>query len=341
MQPSHEGWLPCSHGVPIPRNGILLITLLLLVALCGCGSGGGSGSSTTTTVVTTDVLWPTRSRALSATSPNSALSVVVTIPGANPDGTNFSWTINRDTNLESHTTSYTSPTVVKAGTWPLQASFYAQSNGQGSVVATASTTVTLNTNGNSIGTITPVGTVASVIVDANQSLAVGQTADLSFTARDAQGNLLALTAGSAFFQVANGASILQLTNQQAVGLAPGTASLIVTVDNVTSPSQTVTVTAPATISVAVSPNAASPTVGGTVTFTATITGTTDQSVTWSVQEGASGGAITANGVYTAPSTPGTYHVTATSVADTTKSATVTVTVQATPASSGSSTVTLQ
>jgi Galactose oxidase, central domain len=44
-------------------------------------------------------------------------------------------------------------------------------------------------------------------------------------------------------------------------------------------------------------------------------GTTNLDVTWSVQEGAAGGSITAAGVYTAPSLPGTYHVVATSVVD--------------------------
>jgi hypothetical protein len=62
------------------------------------------------------------------------------------------------------------------------------------------------------------------------------------------------------------------------------------------------------------------------TFSATVTGATDRSVTWSVQEGAAGGTITAAGVYTAPSTAGTYHVVATSRADTTKRSVATVSV---------------
>jgi len=40
---------------------------------------------------------------------------------------------------------------------------------------------------------------------------------------------------------------------------------------------------------------------GTITFTATITGSTNTAVTWSIQEGEAGGTITAAGVYTAPS----------------------------------------
>ncbi len=46
--------------------------------------------------------------------------------------------------------------------------------------------------------------------------------------------------------------------------------------------------------------------------------------TWTVQEGPSGGTISSNGVYTAPSVPGTYHVVATSRADPTKGGSATV-----------------
>lgn len=64
--------------------------------------------------------------------------------------------------------------------------------------------------------------------------------------------------------------------------------------------------------------------GSTNSFTATITGTSNTAVTWNVQEGAAGGTIDTSGNYTAPSTPGIYHVSATSVADPNQSATATV-----------------
>jgi photosystem II stability/assembly factor-like uncharacterized protein len=81
----------------------------------------------------------------------------------------------------------------------------------------------------------------------------------------------------------------------------------------TSGTATVTVTAPPpTVSVAVSPATATLTTGGTQQFSAMVSGITDQTVTWSVQEGAAGGTVTSNGLYTASSTPGTYHVVATS-----------------------------
>jgi hypothetical protein len=49
---------------------------------------------------------------------------------------------------------------------------------------------------------------------------------------------------------------------------------------------------------------------GTFTFAASVS--KGGGVTWSVREGAAGGSITASGAYTAPTTPGTYHVVATS-----------------------------
>lgn len=89
----------------------------------------------------------------------------------------------------------------------------------------------------------------------------------------------------------------------------------------------VTVTArPAPVVVTVTPSPVTADACATLTFSATVTGATDTSVTWSVQEGAAGGTITAAGVYTAPAAPGTYHVQATSRAEPSSSAVVPVAV---------------
>lgn len=77
--------------------------------------------------------------------------------------------------------------------------------------------------------------------------------------------------------------------------------------------------------VSVNPASATVKVGTTQAFTATVTGDSNTAVTWRV-EGSNNGSITSNGVYTAPATAGTYRVVATSVADTKRSATATVTV---------------
>lgn len=64
----------------------------------------------------------------------------------------------------------------------------------------------------------------------------------------------------------------------------------------------------------------------TQTFTASLKNA-PASVQWSVQEGAAGGEITPQGVYTAPYAPGTYHVVATLLSDATVQATVPITVR--------------
>jgi len=120
--------------------------------------------------------------------------------------------------------------------------------------------------------------------------------------------------------------------QSGVYTAPttaGTYHVIATSQADTTKSATIPVTVTAVV---VSVSAASATVYPNLTdqFTATVTGPTNTAVTWSIQEGAAGGKISATGLYTAPavtvSTP--YHVIATSQADKTKSATYAVTVTA-------------
>jgi hypothetical protein len=86
----------------------------------------------------------------------------------------------------------------------------------------------------------------------------------------------------------------------------------------------IVVTAPATVAVTVSPTTASISTGATKVFTATVSGSTNQGVTWS----ASGGTISSAGLYTAPTAAGTYYVTATSQADSSKKAVATITVTA-------------
>jgi Galactose oxidase, central domain/Kelch motif len=84
------------------------------------------------------------------------------------------------------------------------------------------------------------------------------------------------------------------------------------------------------VSVTLSPVAASVRPNGTQGFTATVKGSINKKVTWDIQEGAAGGAISSTGLYTAPANTGFYHVTATSVADAARSATAAITVTISP-----------
>src|SRR5580704_8352730 len=87
---------------------------------------------------------------------------------------------------------------------------------------------------------------------------------------------------------------------------------------------------PPVVSVTLNQSTASVAVSTKMPFTATVTGTTNTAVTWSVDSVSGGnstvGTISTAGVYTAPSLVGTHTVTATSVADTSKTASAAVTV---------------
>ena len=100
-----------------------------------------------------------------------------------------------------------------------------------------------------------------------------------------------------------------------------TAPILASCGGSTSPTPT-----PLPVSVSISQSSVNMTSGETRTFSATVTGSLNQMVTWSVQEGSAGGTINSSGVYMAPDTFGTFHVVATSQADSTKSATATVVV---------------
>lgn len=83
------------------------------------------------------------------------------------------------------------------------------------------------------------------------------------------------------------------------------------------------------IAVTIAPSSTNVAVNKTQQFTATVTGTTNTAVTWSVVGGASDGTITQGGLYTAPAnvpSPAQVAITATSQANTSKSATATLTV---------------
>ena len=72
-----------------------------------------------------------------------------------------------------------------------------------------------------------------------------------------------------------------------------------------------------------------------ITIAASVTGKTNMGVTYSIQEGGNGGTLTASAdgteTYTAPTTPGIFHVVATSQADTSQKSVSTIVVQFAPA----------
>ena len=83
---------------------------------------------------------------------------------------------------------------------------------------------------------------------------------------------------------------------------------------------------PPSVTVSVDPASTSVPAAAKKQFTCTVTGSSNTSCSWTVQEGSAGGGVSSTGEYTAPSSAGTYHVVATSQADSAKNASATVTV---------------
>ncbi len=108
-----------------------------------------------------------------------------------------------------------------------------------------------------------------------------------------------------------------VTAQQTVTVTATSAA-----DSSKSASATVTLVPGVSISITISPTSFSLNPGQSHSFTATVTGSSNTGVNWS----ATGGTVNGSGNYTAGTTTGTFSVTATSQADTTKFATAAITI---------------
>lgn len=192
------------------------------------------------------------------------------------------------------------------------------------------------------GQLTP-GTINSIVVNAASAsqLSVtgpatadaGAATNFTVTAQDQFGNNATTYSGTLRFTSSDAQAILPANTKLTMGAGAFSVTLntagsqTTTATDVATPSITGTanITIPP-VSVMVSPPAPTVFLGAMQTFTANVGGTINTVATWTVQEGAAGGSITNLGVYTAPQVVGTYHVIATSVADSTKSGTATITV---------------
>jgi len=237
-----------------------LFVLLLTLGLVGCGGGGGGGGGTKTVPVTSgatfSVAWGDRSRSGTLTGvPSAALSAVVTLTGASQSGADVVQTVNRNATISAHTETYTVTTPIRQTSTPMTAKFYAQANGAGALVGTAQATVTLNGTAVNFANLVTSGTITKVTVAPVTITVGGAATQLAFSALDANSGVVAVTPGSAVWQVDTGSTFVTLTPDGMItGLGAGSATVHATVSGVSSAPTTITignaVTAGATFSVA-------------------------------------------------------------------------------------------
>ena len=252
--------------------------------------GSGQGAPVTVSVA----VLPTSASLKGGTSQQFNANVTGT------SNTSVSWKASGGT--VSSNGMFTAP--MAAGSYVVTATSMADSTKS----ASAAVTVTAST---------PTPTVSVSVSPASASLTTGGTQQFSAT-----------VTGSTNTAVTWSASGGQISSSGLFTAPSSAGTFIVTAtsaaDTTQSASATVTVSAPQTVAVTIKPGSASLSTGGTQQFTASVTGSSNTSVTWS----ATSGSVSSAGLYTAPGSAGTFTVTATSVADTTKSASATVTVSA-------------
>lgn len=305
----------------------LLLTvgaLCMIAMLTGCG--GNSKPLTRTTDLQCTIHWAARTRDIQA--PASALSgrIMVFDPEDAGGDPVYNWLVVRNDDPAAYEQNWTSPIAVPIKPWLITVVFYANADGTGAIVAEATQLVDPGA-GQSLNDIVLQGTVATVVVAPDQMLNLGEERALIFTAFDGDSNMLALSPGSAWWAITSGVDVLAFANGMATGTGSGQAEVTATVDGITSNVATVTV---APVNVTIDQIDPVLPLSGTQLFTATVTGAVDTTVTWSVQEGASGGIFSNEtpGLYTAPITEGVYTIVATSNADPTQVATIPVMVVA-------------
>ena len=174
------------------------------------------------------------------------------------------------------------------------------------------------------------GQSSNVTVSLNQSsmnVAVGATAQFTATVQNTTNTAVSWSVDG----VAGGNSTTGTISASGLYTAPAAAgSHKVTATSVADTNASASAAVTVGALGAISPTAAFLPPGGTQQFSSSIQGFSNTSVNWAVNQVAGGnasvGTITAAGLYTAPSQPGTYTVTATSAADASVTASATVTV---------------
>jgi hypothetical protein len=275
----------------------LAALLLAVAALSACGGSGPTAEAARTDVAV--VVDPSSA----ALAPAGSVTFAATVTGT--ANTAVTWSVQESGGGTVDTTGrYVAPGA--AGVYHVVARSTADAT------ASASATVTI---------VAPVAVTISP-----RTATVAASGSVAFAATVASS---ADTAVSYAVQESSGCGSVTAAGVYTAPGAAATCHVIATshADATKSDVATVTVTAPPpSVAISVTPSSKAINSCQSVTLAATVTGSSNTAVTWSVQEGSAGGTVTSAGVFTASATAGTYHVVATSAADPTKTAVATVTV---------------
>ena len=229
--------------------GALVLAILSAAALlAGCGGdGGGNGGGNNPAMIQNaafQITWPARSRAAVEHNLSSALSVMVTLKGADANGQDVTVAIDRDASkTSSYTATYQVGKPIRTSTSSLSATFFGAAAEQGAPVGTATAAILASDSNLVLANIVVQGVIKSVGVISPGTVTVGtQNTQLQFTSLDGGGHTVAVSAGSATWTVVTGGAFLTLTKDGlATAVASGTATVTATVDGISSPAANIVV----------------------------------------------------------------------------------------------------
>ncbi len=282
---------------------------------CSSASMGGSGSNVCT--VTLNTAAPSGGLSVSLASSNAAVAVPGTIlVPANAISASFVASVSPITVAQSVTLTATGGSVARS--FPLQLTASVPTLAISPASVAFGNNQALNTPLTEPVTLTSTGT-------APVTISAGKLSGTGFT-----------MSGATFPITLNPGLAVTLDVQfDPTAAGPATGQLIITSNSSTNPTVTVSLsgTGASVIAVSTSPATASVNAGSAQQFAASVTGTSNTAVVWTVSGtgciGAACGTISASGLYTAPDVvpvPATVIVTGTSEAEDTKSATSVVTI---------------
>ncbi len=305
-RPGHPVW-----GGP----GLFAAGMAALLLFPGCGGSGGGGSAPATAQMVFRVVFPESTRLIPLASNSVVISVLV------GGGEIARALVPRPAQGGAATATLNG---VPVGNVTINAAAFPNADGTGVAQAAASLPFLVRAGVVNSVDLTMVSTIDHLeVAPANPVLSSGDTLLLTMTAKDKGGAVVLVSPAVVSWQSAN-TGIVGVDNTGKVTAALAGATSVSVTDSESGKTGATTVTVK--LAVKVNPPTVNVAVNGTTTFTATVAGSTDQRVTWSVQE-SNGGSIAQDGTYSAPAAAGTFHVIATSVADPTRSGTATVNVQ--------------
>ena len=310
------------HEEFIMKSSIRLLIPALLSALLGCGGGssGNNGNSNppppppTITVIASPEAFviPTGGQA----------SLLSSVDGSSNQGVAWSSTVGQVTQAGMFTAPATK------GPLTLQATSVADPASTAQIQVFVDDDEAASGSANQANRTTAAAP-SSGIWPSSMTLQVGQSAMLLGFGGNPADLRWALDEGNLAGSISSQGSVLGFALARYQAPAAGGifhASLSSVVDSTVHARAKIIVRGKGQISVVVLPSSASLLTNQSRTFAAQVTGTSNHAVNWS----ASSGSINSAGAYTAPATPGTAIVRATSVADATKFGEATVTVNTAP-----------